>query len=71
MRFKYTILRLEYNELITYMMILTGELCNNYDFPTYDNTKSLFVDESFTTIVLLTKRMIIPVLVLWWKRLLP
>lgn len=44
----YTILRLEYKDNITYLMIVTNNICNTYDFLTYDTRKSIFVDESFT-----------------------
>ena len=44
----YTILRLQYQESITYIMILVDNLCTNYDYLTYDFNKKIFVDESFT-----------------------
>ena len=44
----YTILRLEENGIITYLMILTNKICSTYDFLTYDTTNGLFVDECFT-----------------------
>lgn len=44
----YTILRLEEKDIITYMMIITNEICNTYDFLSYDTTKGIFVDECFS-----------------------
>ena len=45
----YTILRLNYKGIITYMMILVDDLCSNYDYLTYDYTRKIFVDEAFNT----------------------
>ena len=45
----YTILRLNYKGIITYMMILVDDLCSNYDYLTYDYTRKIFVDEAFST----------------------
>jgi len=44
----YTILRLEEDGLVTYLMILTDDTCSVYDFLTYDSRRSLFVDENFS-----------------------
>lgn len=44
----YTILRLEYKDIYTYLMIITNKICSAYDFLTYDNIKGVFVDECFT-----------------------
>ena len=44
----YTILRLEYKDIYTYLMIITNKICNTYDFLTYDSIKGVFVDECFT-----------------------
>lgn len=52
----YTILRLEENKLITYIMILVDDNCSSYDYLTYDYTKALFVDECFTTDSFQTER---------------
>ena len=51
----YTILRLEYKDNITYLMIVTNNICNSYDFLTYDTRKSIFVDECFTYDSFITK----------------
>lgn len=51
----YTILRLRYKDTLTYIMILVDDLCSNYDFLTYDFSRNIFVDESFTTDSFITK----------------
>lgn len=44
----YTVLRLEYKDIVTYIMILVDNICSNYDHLTYDFSRNIFVDESFT-----------------------
>ena len=43
----YTVLRLEYHDLMTYLMILVDDICSNYDFLIYDFREKIFVDEGF------------------------
>ena len=50
-----TILRLKQDNFLTYMMILTDNTCSIYDFLTYDNQSSSFVDENFSKDSFITK----------------
>lgn len=45
----YTVIRIEYNEIMTYLMILVDDICSNYDFLTYDFRNKNFVDGSFNS----------------------
>lgn len=52
----YTMLRLEENDMITYILILTDNTCSQYDFLTYDTIYDIFVDECFTYDSFLTQQ---------------
>lgn len=43
----YTVLRLEDENILTYIMILADDTCSHYDFLTYDTKRKIFVDETF------------------------
>ena len=45
----YTVIRIEYKEIMTYLMILVDDICSNYDFLTYDFRNKNFVDGSFNS----------------------
>ena len=51
----YTILRLEQEDIRTYIMILVDNSCSQYDFLTYDKNKSYFIDENFSYDSFITK----------------
>lgn len=51
----YTILRLEEEDIRTYIMILVDDTCSQYDFLTYDKKKSYFIDENFSYDSFITK----------------
>ena len=51
----YTILRLEQENILTYLMILVDDTCSQYDFLTYDKNKSYFIDENFSYDSFITK----------------
>ena len=51
----YTILRLEQENILTYLMILVDNSCSQYDFLTYDKNKSYFIDENFSYDSFITK----------------
>ena len=51
----YTILRLEQEDIRTYIMILVDDSCSQYDFLTYDKNKSYFIDENFSYDSFITK----------------
>ena len=50
-----TILRLEQENICTYIMILVDDTCSQYDFLTYDKNKSYFIDENFSYDSFITK----------------